>query len=70
MRGRFNSIYSHGFIRAAVCVPSLRVAVIEAYAVLIGLGIVQALFGRRSFEAFTVFGERWRSRVFPVAPAS
>ena len=52
------------------CVPSLRVAVIEAYAVLIGLGIVQALFGRRSFEAFTVFGERWRSRVFPVAPAS
>src|SRR5437899_6995810 len=26
MRGRFNSIYSHGFIRAAVCVPSLRVA--------------------------------------------
>jgi len=26
MRGRFGSIYSHGFIRAAVCVPSLRVA--------------------------------------------
>src|SRR2546428_117829 len=26
MRGRFHSIYSHGFIRAAVCVPSLRVA--------------------------------------------
>ena len=26
MRGRFNSIYSHRFIRAAVCVPSLRVA--------------------------------------------
>jgi NAD+ synthase (glutamine-hydrolysing) len=26
MRGRFNSIYSHGFIRAAVCIPSLRVA--------------------------------------------
>ncbi len=26
MRGRFDSIYSHGFIRAAVCVPSLRVA--------------------------------------------
>src|ERR1043166_1659767 len=26
MRSRFNSIYSHGFIRAAVCVPSLRVA--------------------------------------------
>src|SRR2546430_16459033 len=26
MRGDFNSIYSHGFIRAAVCVPSLRVA--------------------------------------------
>src|SRR3954467_6569200 len=23
---RFNSIYSHGFIRVAVCVPSLRVA--------------------------------------------
>jgi NAD+ synthase (glutamine-hydrolysing) len=26
MRERFNSIYSHGYIRAAVCVPSLRVA--------------------------------------------
>src|SRR5215212_7121042 len=23
---RFNSIYSHGFIRVAVCVPTLRVA--------------------------------------------
>ncbi len=26
MRERFGSIYSHGFIRAAVCVPALRVA--------------------------------------------
>jgi NAD+ synthase (glutamine-hydrolysing) len=26
MRGRFNSIYSHRFIRAAVCIPSHRVA--------------------------------------------
>jgi NAD+ synthase (glutamine-hydrolysing) len=26
MRERFDSIYAHGFIRAAVCVPSLRVA--------------------------------------------
>ena len=26
MRERFQSIYSHGFIRAAVCIPSLRVA--------------------------------------------
>ena len=26
MRERFHSIYSHGFIRAAVCIPSLRVA--------------------------------------------
>src|SRR6266849_9000019 len=26
MRERFFSIYSHGFIRAAVCVPTLRVA--------------------------------------------
>src|SRR5260370_21730162 len=26
MLGRFDSIFSHGFIRAAVCVPSLRVA--------------------------------------------
>ncbi len=26
MRGSFNSIYSHRFIRAAVCVPALRVA--------------------------------------------
>src|SRR6185503_9343089 len=26
MRERFYSLYSHGFIRAAVCVPSLRVA--------------------------------------------
>jgi len=26
MRGHFESIYSHGFIRAAVCIPSLRVA--------------------------------------------
>jgi cation:H+ antiporter len=51
------------------CVPSLRVQVIDAYVVLIVLGLVQALFGRRSFEAFTVFGERWRSRVFPPATA-
>jgi cation:H+ antiporter len=51
------------------CVPSLRVEVIDAYVVLIVLGLVQALFGRRSFEAFTVFGERWRSRVFPPATA-
>jgi NAD+ synthase (glutamine-hydrolysing) len=26
MRDRFDSIYSHGFIRAAVCIPALRVA--------------------------------------------
>jgi NAD+ synthase (glutamine-hydrolysing) len=26
MRDRFDSIYSHGFIRAGVCIPSLRVA--------------------------------------------
>lgn len=26
MRERFHSIYSHGFIRAAVCIPALRVA--------------------------------------------
>src|ERR1044071_9093141 len=26
MEGPFNSIYSHGFIRAAVCIPNLRVA--------------------------------------------
>ena len=26
MRERFDSIYSHGIIRAAVCIPSLRVA--------------------------------------------
>src|ERR1043166_9796239 len=26
MGERFDSIYSHGFIRAAVCVPSLKVA--------------------------------------------
>jgi NAD+ synthase (glutamine-hydrolysing) len=26
MREQFNSIYAHGFIRAAVCIPSLRVA--------------------------------------------
>src|SRR5262245_29701272 len=26
MRDRFESIYSHGFVRAALCVPSLRVA--------------------------------------------
>jgi NAD+ synthase (glutamine-hydrolysing) len=26
MRRRFDSVYAHGFIRAAVCVPSLRVA--------------------------------------------
>ena len=51
------------------CVPSLRVQVIGAYAVLIVLGLVQALFGRRSFEAFTVFAERWRSRVLPPAAA-
>ncbi len=51
------------------CVPSLRVAVIQVYAALIVLGLLQALFGRRRFEAFTVFGERWRQRVFPSAPA-
>jgi cation:H+ antiporter len=50
------------------CVPSLRVAIIDVYAVLIVLGLVQALFGRRTFEAFTVFGEQWRSRVFPATP--
>ena len=26
MSERFDSIYSHGFIRAAVCIPALRVA--------------------------------------------
>src|SRR5438045_5245403 len=26
MRERFHSVYSHGFIRVAVCIPSLRVA--------------------------------------------
>src|SRR6266576_2693792 len=26
MRERFHSLYSHGFVRAAVCIPSLRVA--------------------------------------------
>ena len=26
MRERFDSIYSHGFVRAAVCIPTLRVA--------------------------------------------
>ena len=51
------------------CIPSLRVEVIAAYAVLIVLGLVQALFGRRSFEAFTAFAERWRSRVLPPAAA-
>jgi len=51
------------------CVPSLRVAVIDVYAALIVLGLGQALFGRRRFEAFTVFGERWRQRVFPSAAA-
>ena len=50
------------------CVPSIRVEMITVYAVLIVLGIVQALFGNRTFEAFTVFGERWRSRVFPATP--
>jgi cation:H+ antiporter len=50
------------------CIPSIRVQIIGAYAVLIVLGLVQAVLGRRSFEAFTVFAERWRSRVFPVAP--
>ena len=43
--------------------------VIDVYAALIVLGLAQALFGRRSFEAFTVFGERWRQRVFPSAAA-
>src|SRR5262245_26715249 len=26
MRNRFYSLYAHGFVRAAVCIPSLRVA--------------------------------------------
>src|SRR5436309_4976914 len=26
MEGRFGSIYTHGFVRAAVCIPTLRVA--------------------------------------------
>ena len=51
------------------CVPSLRVAVIDVYAALIVLGTGQAFFGGRRFEAFTVFGERWRQRVFPTATA-
>ena len=50
------------------CLPSLRVQVIAAYVVLIVLGLIQALLGRRTFEAFTVFGERWRGRVFPATP--
>ena len=50
------------------CVPSLRVEIIDAYVVVIVLGLLQALFGRRTFGAFTVFGERWRSRVFPATP--
>jgi len=50
------------------CVPSLRVAVIAAYGVLIVLGLVQALLGKRTFAAFTIFRERWGSRVFPAAP--
>jgi cation:H+ antiporter len=54
---------------AQFCVPSLRGVVIDVYAALIGLGIAQVLFGGRRFEAFAVFRERWRSRVFPVAPA-
>jgi cation:H+ antiporter len=51
------------------CVPSLRVKVIDAYAVLIVAGIVQAFFGGRSCEAFTIFGNRCR-RGLRAAPAS
>jgi cation:H+ antiporter len=50
------------------CVPSLRVEIIDAYVIVIVLGLLQALIGRRTFGAFTVFGERWRSRVFPATP--
>jgi cation:H+ antiporter len=50
------------------CVPSLRVEIIDAYVIVIVLGLLQALFGRRTFGAFTVFGQRWRSRVFPATP--
>jgi len=46
------------------CVPSLRLGVIYVYAVLIVLGIVQAIAGWRRFEAFIVFRERWRTKVF------
>ena len=48
------------------CVPSLRLAMIAAYAVLIALGLLQAALGQRTFEAFTIFRERWGSRVFPA----
>jgi cation:H+ antiporter len=51
------------------CIPSSRVVVIEIYAALVALGILQALFGHRRFEAFVVFRQRWRSRVFPPAAA-
>ena len=50
------------------CVPSLRVAMIAAYGALIVLGLLQALFGKRTFAAFTIFRERWGSRVFPATP--
>jgi cation:H+ antiporter len=52
------------------CVPSLRLAVIYAYAALIVVGLVQALAGRRQFQAFTVFPQRCRAKVFPASPAA
>ena len=61
MRNRFDSIYSHGIIRAALCLPSLRVAEpdfnLERTLVLARLaskaGVAVALFPELGLSAYT-----------------
>src|SRR6266446_9840339 len=61
MRERFDSIYSHGFIRAAVCVPSLRVAdpgfnverTIELSRLASKAGVAVALFPELGISAYS-----------------
>src|SRR5258708_7647708 len=61
MRERFDSIYSHGFIRAAVCVPSLRVAApafnvertIELARLASKAGVAVALFPELGISAYS-----------------
>lgn len=61
MKGPFHSIYSHGFVRAAVCIPEVRVAdparnvarIIELARAASGRGAAVALFPELSISAYS-----------------